>query len=53
MGDASEYLDKAKDAELQAARAQTESLREVFLRLAQGWRDLALQAKDAESAKRR
>lgn len=46
MGDASVYLEKAQEAEGQAARAQTESLRQAFLRLAQGWRELASQAED-------
>jgi hypothetical protein len=44
VAEAEDYREKAKAAEREAAAAPSSSVREIFLRLAQGWRDLADQA---------
>lgn len=44
MVDAAEYLARAEEAEGQAATAPSAIVRDAFLRLAEGWRELARQA---------
>lgn len=44
MHDAAYYREKAEEAERQAAQAPSAHVRDTFLRIAKGWRDLADQA---------
>lgn len=44
MHDAAYYREKAEEAERQAATAPSSTVRDTFLRIAEGWRDLARQA---------